>query len=386
MAQESEVDCLNQNLPEVFDQQQLPADWSEDWVIVPIDQPENFDQFADVPVSLAPTDLDQSGIGWERILDLLPNEISGDFAGSFPRNWDLKNDTLPPDCLAFYLPFHIFYPDWWGIYLLHEGVQHLAEALVRGSSGTVHITDCKEIARIFLFGHEQFHHAVESFSSRLETTNRAPMFQTGFKGLYRSTYGTDDCIEEALANANGVRRVREAMKKAGKPAHERIGADQALRIYINMCPPGYRRGFEFVEDVAFENGRNELAERAHRLALPSRKASDPSVWSAFPRAFQPFRTRTGRVNYLVHRDSLFGRRLRLDPNIRYYRYREVVRQLEQVAGCELVRSNGSHHMFRTKAGRTVPVPRHPGDIGVGLLRKIIKEAGLNMSVLEFMQA
>ena len=62
------------------------------------------------------------------------------------------------------------------------------------------------------------------------------------------------------------------------------------------------------------------------------------------------------------------------------------RTLEQLAGCELVRSNGSHNIFRTKTGRTFPVPRHPGDIGTGLLRKIIKEAGLNMSVLEFMQA
>ncbi len=90
------------------------------------------------------------------------------------------------------------------------------------------------------------------------------------------------------------------------------------------------------------------------------------------------------MNYLVHKDSLFGRLLRLDPNMPYYRYREVVRQLERLAGCELLRSSGSHHMFRTKAGRTVPIPRQPGDIGMGLLHKIIKEAGLNMSVLESM--
>ena len=384
MGQGSEIDCLNQNLPEVFDHQQVPADWNEDWVIVPIDEPDQFDQAADNQQPLV-NDLDQVN-GWERVRDLLPDEVTGEFAGSFLKKWDLRDGTPPPDCLAFYLPFHIFYPDWWGIYLLHEGIRHLAEVLSRGSFGSLSIIECTEIARIFLFGHEQFHHAVESFASRLEATNRVPMFRTGFTALYRLTYDTDDCLEEALANAHGVRRVREAMRKARKPTRERLLADQALKIYMDMCPPRYCRGFEFVDDEQYENGRNELAERAHILALPSRKRTDPSVWSAFPRAFQPFRTRTGGVNYLVHRDSSFGRRLRLDPNTRYYRYREVVRQLERLAGCELVRSSGSHHLFRTKSGRTIPVPRHPGDIGMGLLHKIIREAGLNMSVLEFMQA
>jgi predicted RNA binding protein YcfA (HicA-like mRNA interferase family) len=76
----------------------------------------------------------------------------------------------------------------------------------------------------------------------------------------------------------------------------------------------------------------------------------------------------------------------LDPSVRYYRYREVVAQLKRLTGSELIRSNGSHHIFRTALGRTFPVPRHPGDIGRGLLKTIIKQAGLQMTEMEFMQA
>jgi hypothetical protein len=32
------------------------------------------------------------------------------------------------------------------------------------------------------------------------------------------------------------------------------------------------------------------------------------------------------------------------------------------------------------------VPRHPGDLGEGTVAKIIKQAGLSMSVEQFMQA
>lgn len=37
------------------------------------------------------------------------------------------------------------------------------------------------------------------------------------------------------------------------------------------------------------------------------------------------------------------------------------------------------------SGKTIPIPRHPRDLGRRLLRKILREAGLNMGLEEFSQ-
>jgi hypothetical protein len=79
----------------------------------------------------------------------------------------------PPDNLAFYLPFHYYYPDWWGIYLLYDGVRWLAAEIVRRSRNKVGQRQAFESARLFLYYHEAFHHKTECFATRLELTHPA---------------------------------------------------------------------------------------------------------------------------------------------------------------------------------------------------------------------
>lgn len=57
--------------------------------------------------------------------------------------------------------------------------------------------------------------------------------------------------------------------------------------------------------------------------------------------------------------------------------KEIVKALQQ-QGWQVARIRGSHHMMQ-KDGRTVPVPVHGArDIGIGLLRKIEKQTGVNL--------
>lgn len=57
-------------------------------------------------------------------------------------------------------------------------------------------------------------------------------------------------------------------------------------------------------------------------------------------------------------------------------YRKVAKGLRKL-GFEPVRQKGSHVFFRHPDGRTTVVPNHPGEkIGPGLLRKIIRDAGV----------
>ncbi|MBE0418479.1 MAG: hypothetical protein IBX63_12060 [Coriobacteriia bacterium] len=70
-------------------------------------------------------------------------------------------EVPPPDCLGFYLPFHHYYPVWWGIYLIAEGVEGLARFVHDHACGRLDWAESAAVARVFIYGHESFHHAVE---------------------------------------------------------------------------------------------------------------------------------------------------------------------------------------------------------------------------------
>jgi predicted RNA binding protein YcfA (HicA-like mRNA interferase family) len=50
-------------------------------------------------------------------------------------------------------------------------------------------------------------------------------------------------------------------------------------------------------------------------------------------------------------------------------------KLLQKNGWEVVRINGSHHILK-KNGQTIVVPIHNKDVPTGLLKQILKDAGL----------
>lgn len=379
---QKEVDTLAAELPEVFELKVLPGDWDEEWIFVPVEEPEEQrrGRESDVDPLLDTSQQLLDGSNRTSHLDRLPAEMSGGFPGSLRRE-PPTSLYPPPDVYAFYLPFHYFYPTWWGIYLLHEGVLELAQILETLSGARkLKRSEYAEAARIFLFGHEQFHHEVESFGTRLEVTHRSPLYRLGFEAEYRHTYGKDECIEEALANAHGVRRVLSAFKHP--QLHEIL--EETFYRYIEGCGPGYCRGFEFVADPKYIIGRNALAELYHGSSLPSTKKAGGDLWRSFPRAFHPFRTRNGRVNFLIHKDSVIAKRAQLLG--RFFSFKDVSRRVEKWGCTPLPMKGGSHVQFRAPRGGKVTIPRHPGDLKPGTLKSIIRQIGLDMSNEQFMHA
>jgi predicted RNA binding protein YcfA (HicA-like mRNA interferase family) len=285
----------------------------------------------------------------------------------------------PPDALAFYLPFHYFFPEWWGIYLIAEGVAELARILLSHSQMQLTSAEAWHEAKFFLWGHEQYHHCVESFATRLEVTHRRPLYRCGFEAYYQRTAGKEEWIEESLANAYGFGRSARAFH----PTRRTI-VRSALWKYIEGTSDGYRQGLKYL-DRRFDDGEQFLAEESHRSALPQIPAKAKALWSTFPHGFNPFRRINSRVCYLVHKDSSLAASMQL--RVRYLSYRDLARRLEKIAGCTAVRQGkGSHEIWRTPTGRSFPVPRHPGDVARGTLAKIIKQAGLSMSVEHFVGA
>lgn len=374
----SEVGILADELPIVFEQRPLPPDWDDEWIFVPEESPETTDISREPMVEL----FNESRFPLLQeltpasFLERLPNEMTTGFAGAGIKSW--SSLYPPPDALAFYLPFHYFYPTWWGIYLVVEGVHRLAEILKSAGRGSLETQDCVVASRIFLFGHEQYHHCVESLSARLEVTHRNPAYKTGFEAHYRKTYNTPDCIEEALANAHALKRTLNAFK--ADPTKQR-NLQKAFVEYLEHCPPGYNRAMEFTTPGPFKRAERRLAEDSHKASFPDIPDARPRLWKAFPHSFHPFRKRRSRVNYIVHRDSALVDRSMLSG--RYLRYSELKKRLNSRGYSFVRQGKGSHEIWRGPSGTKFSVPRHPGDLKRGTLSAILKQAGIDLSLAEF---
>ncbi len=70
------------------------------------------------------------------------------------------------------------------------------------------------------------------------------------------------------------------------------------------------------------------------------------------------------------------------PRLPRLRGREVIAVLRR-AGFEILRIRGSHHFLQHPDGRSTVVPVHAGEtIGPGLLKKIIKDAEMEVEAFE----
>jgi predicted RNA binding protein YcfA (HicA-like mRNA interferase family) len=388
-----DLDTLRQQLPEVFDDLRVPDAWDDEWFIVPIEEPDEGYRDDEAAGNRVPS-IEQDATD-QPLLNISAPErdfFYRDDRGDIP---DFAIDRRfpgrptrggqyypPPDAFAFYLPFHYFYPKWWGIYLVLEPTLKLSEFVRVHSDGKLTAMESLVATRIFLYAHEAFHHIVESFGTRLEISHRKPLYKEGFARLYERVYGSDECLEEAIATSHGIRRVKERAFPGNKVKAE--AALGALRTFVESCPPGYRRALEFTAKASFDKGRFQFAEDNHREAL-NLSNKQPQLWAAFPHAFSGISRVTSRVNYLVRKDSALAQRLSL--NLRYLRYRDLRERLIDLGECQFVREGkGGHEIWQSRHGHRFPIPRHPGDLRPGTLAKIIKEAGLDMSLSEFMAA
>jgi predicted RNA binding protein YcfA (HicA-like mRNA interferase family) len=63
----------------------------------------------------------------------------------------------------------------------------------------------------------------------------------------------------------------------------------------------------------------------------------------------------------------------------------LIKKLKELAGLEFVRNGANHDVYRARNGKKIQIPRHPRDLGRGLVRNILQQAGLNIGIEEFLQ-
>ncbi len=391
------IETLHNELPEVFQDRDVGENWYDDIVVLPVTDPEKVTTLnEDDSLSIWPSNSDRireplhdekeppEGDILEEIgPDLIPPNgivpdlspvITAIFGGSHsgaPVPYTHQPFTPPPECLAFYLPFHYYYPKWWGVYLTYEGVLWLAGEILRLSGHSVPRLQAFQSARLFLYYHEAFHHKVECFATRLELTHRRPFYKTGFERYYQNTLGTVDCLEEGLGNSSAL---KDSYKKVKSKA-----VDAALAEYVKLNPPGYDRGNIF--RPIFMSVRCRLAEDSHRMSLPHMPRKNPELWRTTPHLFDGVFNINGRVNYILPRNSSIAKRLPFRPCLSP---KKLTSKLQKLVALQLVRQGANHEVWKTPTERIVEIPRHPRDLGRGLLRKILKEVELTMGLDEFL--
>lgn len=159
--------------------------------------------------------------------------------------------------------------------------------------------------------------------------------------------------------------------------------DRGFRAYVEALPPSYRLGLELVENATFRTRRDRFAEQNHGRSLPHADKG-PELWRLFGQGFRGIAQINSFTNYLVHRHSSFLQRRQLD--VRPLSMRKVKKRLKDLVGLELKRQGkGSHEVWVTGGGRRVTLYNSSGDVPKGTLSSILKQAGLTMSVHDFLR-
>lgn len=382
----SGIDALRQHFPSHFDDLPLPTDW-DDWLVLPAEEAQN--DLIEMSLSNA---LDEEDL---ELSDRIVPEVGDLFPGSPDPGGE---NGATSDTLAFYLPFH-FYPRDWGVYITIEGWLKLAREIRQGlptTSGSTYRTpapasayDLLHASHDFLLRHERFHHQVEAWATRLEVAHRAPFYKQGVVPVYRRTLGTNACVEEALANAHGYRQVRRDLRRQDKAATRRWSGYllppqleatvlPPLEAFIRNSPPGYNQAMQYEANAAFEQGRYDYAEDLYQQMF--RPAAPPEVWSAFDSGFKDLPAVRRRTYYIVHINAPIVSRIRLLHRLKARKFKKKLRE----RGCRKDGEGAKHERWVGPNGDRFPMSRNVDDMSNDLMKRILKEAGIDEPLSVFL--
>lgn len=244
----------------------------------------------------------------------LPEDLLGELEGvtlgatksSFePQEHENKHDHDRHFC-AWYQPIHYYKYDW-GIYIREECLikeaQRLATRYRRSPVSSIYNL-AKNLIRVAVssfFLHEHFHHKVECLGLRLHVTTKKSVYPDYKTNVYKTTYGTDDCLEESLANADAWIRLNNNPYKRIATKHVTDAARQYLKDRFAIDPPGYRKALDYLSKAQFTMGENLLQAQVRECAMSPIGSIDE--WNVAPRLLQSFFNVTNNIWSVVRRGT-----------------------------------------------------------------------------------
>lgn len=300
------------------------------------------------------------------------------------------------DTCAWYQPLHFFGNDW-GIFIREECVFKLAIAIAKHTDVSHFNTEkadavAKRLAgeripsywglsdtEIFLraaitvlFLHEHYHHRIECLGIRFHVVTRSSLYVPYSKSVYRPALGTDDLLEEALANASMYLRLNETAYQKVLPVSVRDGLKRKLRASFPYDPPGYRMATLYLDQAKFNAGENILQGYVRESSL---KPVQPDWhWENAPRMTQSFLNIKSNIYTVVP----IGQRPILFPNVMPLSCsKDQLVRLCKMKGYEVLPKRGvGSHTVMSKAGSSgiVTIPDRK-DVSIGVIKNTLATIG-----------
>ena len=414
------IEELRSGFPDIFDVKPVSEDWLDDVYI--IDRHDNYpDPLADELFPDIENPVADMPDGIETIFEdelSIPGEMSDDDDVLTDTNRRLREklgDDFPGgpsdkfwgpipviEVYGFYLPWHKFDKDIWGIYIFAEGIELLGKFFNILSKNQMPVKECNLLARAFIFHHEAYHNKVESFSARLEVVLRSPIFNTstcnlyhskGFRLPYTSTLPTTSSglfHEESLANAYASMMCRDVFSKYPKNQKKNLQqlASQIIYKLIKDSPPKYRDAEHIIFDPWHHRDSRAASERRfakvenefkEQILQGSGHLLPPNamLWATQTRLMDPTLQRNSSFSYLINKKSKLAGRLK--HAVHYIPRRKLIKYLEdKTGGIEQVSGSRSKHPRKFVVGsQRIPIPGNRNDeIAIGTAKSILKTLGI----------
>jgi predicted RNA binding protein YcfA (HicA-like mRNA interferase family) len=353
--------------------------------VVPTDWPA---MFPGRPVRDGEHDWDVHGGDWE-----LDGDIAEELAraasagGEFPV--ELPMDDGPGDIVrdddggiwdicAWYQPMHFFGHDW-GIFIRQDCLLRFALQIAWRVRTPAPIRDPQTFGKAVIraafasfYLHEHFHHKVESMGLRLHVTRGASSYVPYNRNVYQKTYLTDDCLEEALANADAWHRLGTSPYKdnIGRTLVD-ITKDYLRYRFRHMEPPGYRKAADYLTKPSLEGGFNRLQGQIKEGTLtPAQPASD---WKAAPQLLRSYFSLRSDIYTVVPRGARPIVPSRVFPKT--CSTRDMQRVCERRGYRPTSGGKGSHVKLKDPEGHVITLPGNRKDLSPGVVSKVLKQLG-----------
>jgi len=177
------------------------------------------------------SDYDIYNVDWERLIvkengwELSHSESVGEFERLI---WDIERGIKEPtdlgkdgwDVCAWYQPIH-YHGHGFGIYIKEECIINLAKKIAaflefplqtKIHSNLNIIESLIRTSFCLYYLHELYHHKTESFCIRLHVIEGISRYIPYFDKVYKNNSGTDNQLEEAIANAFMYRNINNYNK------------------------------------------------------------------------------------------------------------------------------------------------------------------------------
>lgn len=285
------------------------------------------------------------------------------------------------DVAAWYQQLHFFGYDW-GIYIKERAM--IRQARYIGSflsPQLLHQIPRSILAKTLLrasfaayFLHEHYHHKVECLAIRFFVVENQPRYRPYWQSVYRPALGTDDLLEEALANADAYRRLSTAPYRTWLPASVKEATQQALKMSFARAPKGYRKAIRYLTKGDFDKAENRLQSMVQESLLTPTRLSDE--WNFAPHLMHSFFNVTDDLWTVVPRGKKHIVPIKAAP-VRVGSSKDTLQLLQQL-GYTIVSGGGkgSHIKLKKPGRQPVIVPANRENLSPGTGRNIAKAVGL----------